>query len=176
MVRIALLSLDADGARVVPAEPETSEAPGGSDAELRNGLNALAASSPFAQDGVMFSDIQSSRGRVEVYGVGPCFENIAWGARYAYEGTIAQDIERFGLPSITVDDTLDSVKSIDWVMFIPHQVRSYFAMPFYDAHGLHAVLIIASRRPGAFHAKTEKNFAPLREQFERTVARWRSAR
>ncbi len=175
VVRIALLSLDTDRAGF-PLEQEMAEASGGSDAALRNGLNALAAASPFAPDGVMFSDIQSSRGRVEVYGVGACFEDMEWGARYAYEGTIAQDIERFGLSSITVDDTLDSVKSIDWVMFIPHQVRSYFAMPFYDAHGLHAVLVIASRRPGTFHAKAEKTFALLRKPFEQTLARWRAAR
>lgn len=77
VARIALLSLGADGA-ALPAEPET-EAPGGSDAELRSGLVALAAACPVAPDGVMFSDIQSSRGRVEVYGVGSCFESMEWG-------------------------------------------------------------------------------------------------
>ena len=42
-----------------------------------------------------------------------CFNGLPWGSTYAYEGTIAQDIERFGLSSLVVEDTLDSIKSIN---------------------------------------------------------------
>ena len=91
----------------------------------------------------------------------------------AYEGTIAQDIERFGLRSLTVEDTLDSIKSIDWVLFAPHGIRSYFAKPFYTEQGLHAILILASIRPGSFGADAETRFASLMGPFERLIGAWR---
>ena len=72
-----------------------------------------------------------------------------------------------------VEDTLDSIKSIDWAVFIPCGVRSYFAKPFYSAQGLHAVLIFAfdAPAPGAF---SDVRFRPLYEPFARLVARWRT--
>ena len=124
-------------------------------------------------DGLLFSDIQSHKGQVVVYGAGPAFRELRWGAEHAYEGTIAQDIERFGLRSLTVEDTLDSIKSIDWVLFAPHGIRSYFAKPFYTEQGLHAVLILASLRPGSFGADAETRFASLMGPFERLIGAWR---
>ncbi len=141
---------------------------------LRKGLEMLYEMHAGDLDGLLFSDIQSQKGQVVVYGVGPAFRNLAWGAEHAYEGTIAQDIERFGLTSLTVDDTLDSIKSIDWVLFTPQGIRSYFARPFYGSSGLHAVLILASRRPGAFDAEAERRFASLYAPFEEVVSGWRS--
>lgn len=123
----------------------------------------------------MFSDIQSARGKVEVYGVGRLFASLEWGAAHAYEGTIAQDIERFSLESLIVEDTLDSIKSIDWAMFIPCGVRSYFAKPFYSAEGLHAVLIFAFSRPSP-GGISEVSFRHLYEPFARLVAGWRASR
>ena len=121
----------------------------------------------------MFSDIQSARGKVQVYGVGRLFSSLEWGASHAYEGTIAQDIERFSLDSLMVEDTLDSIKSIDWAMFIPCGVRSYFAKPFYAAEGLHAVLIFAFGAPSP-GGVSEAAFRPLYEPFARLVASWRA--
>ena len=121
----------------------------------------------------MFSDIQSTCGKVEIYGVGRLFEKLEWGVSYAYEGTIAQDIERFCLESLTVEDTLDSIKSIDWAMFIPCGVRSYFAKPFYSAEGLLSVLIFASDTPGDA-MMNEASFRHLYEPFSRLAMRWRS--
>lgn len=139
---------------------------------LKEELEKMLKSCP-GLDGLMFSDIQSQRGRVEVYGVGRLFESLEWGASHAYEGTIAQDIEHFSLDSLMVEDTLDSIKSIDWVMFIPCGVRSYFAKPFYTMEGLHAVLIFASAIPGS-GALNESSFRGLYEGFSRTIARWRA--
>lgn len=138
---------------------------------LKEGLERLLSLCP-GVEGLMFSDIQSIRGMVEVYGVGRLFSSLSWGDSHAYEGTIAQDIERFSLDSLTVEDTLDSIKSIDWAMFIPCGVRSYFAKPFYSAEGLHAVLIFAfsSPSPGGF---SEAAFRPLYEPFARLVDSWR---
>lgn len=139
---------------------------------LQAGLEKLLALCP-GVSGLMFSDILSNLGRVEVYGVGSLFSSLAWGAPHAYEGTIAQDIERFGLESLTVEETLDSIKSIDWAMFIPCGVRSYFAKPFYADGGLHAVLIFAFDAPasGPFN---DTQFRPLYEPFARLVERWRT--
>ncbi len=171
-VRVALLNIPSADRN--PAPPPASPLPAAADGvSLREGLNALLARHADDLDGLMFSDIQSARGRVVVYGVGPAFADLAWGAEHAYEGSIAQDMERFGLHSLTVEDTLDSIKSIDWVLFAPHGVRSYYALPLYAESGLHAVLILVTRRPGAFDPDAERRFADLPEPFERLVAAWR---
>jgi len=171
IVRIALLNIpERPAACAWTLHTEEGEAP----LPLKEGLEKLLEKCP-GVDGLMFSDIQSSRGQVEVYGVGPLFSSLAWGASHAYEGTIAQDIERFGLESLTVEDTLDSIKSIDWAMFIPCGVRSYFAKPFYAAEGLHAVLIFACSAPVA-GTINEADFHDLYEPFARLVSRWRAAK
>ncbi len=171
IVRIALLNIPETPAR---CELVPSVDPGQTPLSLRAGLEELLESCPDVE-GLMFSDIQSARGRVEVYGVGRLFSSLDWGAAHAYEGTIAQDIERFSLDSLIVEDTLDSIKSIDWAMFIPCGVRSYFAKPFYSAEGLHAVLIFAFGQPSP-GGVNEAGFRTLYEPFARLVARWRASR
>lgn len=170
IVRIALLN--------IPENPASCEfAPRIEEAEeafsLKDELEKMLASCP-GIEGLMFSDIQSTHGKVEVYGVGRLFEKLEWGASHDYEGTIAQDIERFSLESLIVEDTLDSIKSIDWAMFIPCGVRSYFAKPFYSAEGLHAVLIFASATPGNSRVLNESVFSRLYDSFVHAIARWRS--
>ena len=171
IVRIALLNIPEAPAAcaIVP-----SVAPGQEPPSLQDGLEEMLAACP-GVEGLMFSDIQSSRGKVEVYGVGKLFSSLEWGAAHAYEGTIAQDIERFSLESLIVEDTLDSIKSIDWAMFIPCGVRSYFAKPFYSAEGLHAVLIFAFSQPSP-GGVSEAPFRALYEPFAELVARWRASR
>lgn len=171
IVRIALLNIPE-----TPASCALSPfvEPGQMPLSLREGLEKLLARCPEVE-GLMFSDIQSVRGMVEVYGVGRLFSSLAWGASHAYEGTIAQDIERFSLDSLIVEDTLDSIKSIDWAMFIPCGVRSYFAKPFYSSEGLHAVLIFAFSTPSP-GGVSDASFRSLYEPFARLVAHWRASR
>ena len=57
--------------------------------------------------------------------------------------------------------------------FAPHGIRSYFAKPFYTEQGLHAILILASLRPGSFGADAETRFASLMGPFERLIGAWR---
>ena len=171
IVRIALLN--------IPEAPACCGiapglAPGQDLPSLQEGLEELLAKCPEVE-GLMFSDIKSVQGRVEVYGVGRLFSSLEWGAAHAYKGTIAQDIERFSLDSLIVEDTLDSIKSIDWAMFIPCGVRSYFAKPFYSDEGLHAVLIFAFSRPSP-GGISETFFRPLYEPFARLVAGWRASK
>ncbi|MBO4312610.1 MAG: hypothetical protein J5828_06415 [Desulfovibrionaceae bacterium] len=174
LVRIALLYAPRSKAPDLRLDAAWTDMPQQTSREtLRKGLKRLFDASPIPIDGLMFSDIQSPAGKVEVYGIGRCFEGMDWGAPHAYEGTIAQDIERFGLSSLSVEDTLDSIKSIDWVLFIPQGIRSYFALPFFNARGLHAVLIFACKKPRAFPQNAETLTAPLRAPFERLIAQWR---
>lgn len=144
--------------------------------DLRSALGTLLAGSGFpALDALMFSDIMSDKGKVQVYGVGKP-PNMPWEELYDYEGTIAQDIERFDLRSLLVDDTLDSIKLIDWVLFIPRGVRSYFAKPFFDETRLRAVLILSSLQPRAFPPDSENYFAHLYRPFARAVEKWRETK
>lgn len=166
--RIALIQL----ADSLKTSVQGNQAPDIAGLELRPGMEKLFASCP-GLGGLMFSDIQPVPGQVKVYGAGPLFSGLDWGSPHAYEGTIAQDIERYGLTSLTVEDTLDSIKSIDWAMFIPCGVRSYFAKPFFTEHRLHAVLIFAYADPMHENIRCEADFQALYEPFECLVARWR---
>lgn len=142
---------------------------------LRETLSLLCASpSPCPIEGIIFSDIDAAKGYIQEYGVGAPFAKLPWGARYAYEGTIAQHIERFSLSSLVVDDTMDSIKSIDWALFIPHGIRSYFARAFYREGVMHAVMILASTKPGTFSVeRLEEIYAPHGKAFEEAVEQWR---
>ncbi|MEL7642408.1 MAG: PAS domain-containing protein [Solidesulfovibrio sp.] len=126
-------------------------------------------------DAILFSDIQAKKNRVFVYSFGEPFASMTQGEMYAYEGTIAQDIERFKLDSLIVDDTIDSIKSIDWALFIPKGIRSYFAKPFYQRGVLKAVMILCSLRPNAFHSDGMAEYAILFEPFRRAIQAWRTA-
>lgn len=169
VVRVALVNVDArppkleeDGALALCTE------------ELRPALEKLHNLCEPEVDGLMLSHIQMGSGRVAVYGVGSAFNSLEWGTLHAYEGTIAQDIQRYSLSSLIVEDTLDSVKSIDWALFAPLGIRSYFAKPFYAEHGLHAVLILAAKRQRGFGADAEAMYADVAAAFGQLMLRWRS--
>lgn len=161
-----------DGRRPVPGSPAdalvraVSRAP-----SLREALDLMLAShEPHAFDGIIYSDIHADKGNVTVYGAGkPCAD--MWGQTFAYEGTIAQNIERHGLNYLVVDDTLDSIKSIDWVLFVPRKIRSYFARPFYRQNRLRAVLILCSVHPKAFSLADAENYEVLAPAFAGAVFR-----
>ena len=169
VVRAALVKVDAK-----PVKLEDDGALALCTGDLRPALEELHGLCKPEVDGLMLSHIQMGSGRVAVYGVGPVFEGLEWGTLHAYEGTIAQDIERYSLSSLIVEDTLDSVKSIDWALFAPLGVRSYFAKPFYAEHGLHAVLILASKRQRAFGADAETLYVDVSAAFGQIMLRWRN--
>ncbi len=136
----------------------------------------LAAQLPgYSFDAIMFSDIHARKNKVLVYGLGEPFARMQAGETYSYEGTIAQSIERFKLDHLIVEDTLESIKAIDWALFIPKGIRSYFAKPFYLRGTLRAVLVLCSCRPGAFPAKGLPEYACLFEPFDKAIKAWRAA-
>jgi hypothetical protein len=172
-VRVALLKIPENNPSPSLQDSQLERSIQNSRLPLRKGLESLFRKYENEVDGLMFSDIQAASGRVVVYGVGPAFRQLGWGKEHAYEGTIAQEIERFGLRSMAVEETLDSIKSIDWVLFTPHGVRSYFAKPFYMNETLHAVLILASLKPEAFGSDTEQRFHKLFHPFQTLIRNWR---
>ncbi len=125
-MRIALLNIP-DRPAPAPVIPASTRRGAFS---LRKELEALRASCE-GVDGLMFSDIQSARGRVEVYGVGEIFSSIPCG------------------------------------------VRSYYAIPFFGPSGLHAVLILASAKAGAFGPDSDSRFRFLNAPFAGVIERWR---
>ncbi len=129
----------------------------------------------FPFDAILFSDIHVNKNKVFVHSFGEPFANMAQGEMYSYKGTIAQDIERFKLDHLIVDDTIDSIKAIDWALFIPKGIRSYFAKPFYQRGVLKAVMILCSLKPNAFDSDGLEEYAILFEPFRRAVQAWRAA-
>ncbi|MEG6550549.1 hypothetical protein V6C53_09950 [Desulfocurvibacter africanus] len=129
----------------------------------------------FTFDAILFSDIHARKNRVYVYATGQPFASMAYGEMYSYEGTVAQDIERFKLDYLIVDETLDSIKAIDWALFIPKGIRSYFAKPFYQRGVLRSVMILCSLHPKTFLNEGLSEYSILFEPFQRAVQAWRSA-
>ncbi|MCJ2165269.1 MULTISPECIES: hypothetical protein [unclassified Pseudodesulfovibrio] len=99
---------------------------------------------------IMLSVIHARSNKVFVAGAGAPLANMPQGEEFSYRGTIAEDIVRFNLDHLVVDDTLDSIKPIDWALFIPRGIRSYFAKPFYERKTLRTVLILCSTEPDQF--------------------------
>lgn len=142
---------------------------------LYDALSCILAAVPEA-DGIIFSDINARKGKVCVYAVGPNFATMPWGQNYPYEGTIAQVIEHHNHSYLIVNNTKDSIKVIDWALFIPYGVQSYFAKAFFFRGRLHAVLIFTSNKVNTFaHCnQTGKNsFQHIDAAFTSAIQRWR---
>jgi len=99
---------------------------------------------------LMLSDVHAEKNTVQVYGAGTPLADMPPGEWFSYRGTIAEDIARFNLDHLVVDDTMDSIKPIDWALFIPRGIRSYYAKPFYEGNTLRTVLILCSTEPDRF--------------------------
>ncbi len=178
MVRLAFLNVAGQKRPPAPSRRPAPGTPAGElvravarAASLREAMELLLAShEPHAFDGIIYSDIHADKGQVTLYGVGESCADF-WGLAFAYEGTIAQNIERHGLNYLVVDDTLDSIKSIDWALFVPRGIRSYYARPFYRYNRLRAVLILCSMRPGAFSLEAAERYEVLAPAFAGAVFR-----
>jgi hypothetical protein len=125
-------------------------------------------------DSVLYSHISSSRDIVIVWGVGEPFRNLGEGARFPYEGTIAENIDTYHLPYLIVENTLESIKPIDWALFIPSGVQSYLAVPFYEEGILKTVLIFCSRKAHAFQESHYRLYTCLYESFAEFLPEWRN--
>lgn len=126
-------------------------------------------------DGIMYSDIQVRKGIVTVYGVGEALNNMKFGEVFSYEGTIAENIEQYKLDYLIVEDTIASIKAIDWALFIPNGIRSYYAKPFYERDILRSVLILCSRQVNAFNESRLADYQLLDAPFTALLKSWRKA-
>jgi len=127
-------------------------------------------------DGIIYSDIQIKKGAVITYGAGDIFKNLKFGESFSYEGTIAENIEQYKLDHLIVENTMNSIKAIDWALFTPNGVRSYYAKPFYERNVLRSILILCSTRPNAFSEDKIGDYDLLNDPFIRGLKNWRKAR
>lgn len=138
-------------------------------------LSAILEHQPLGNmvNSILYSDIHIDQGRVNVYGAGEPFNELPPAQAYPYEGTIAENIVNYGLDHIIVDNTLESIKPIDWVLFIPHGIKSYYAKPFYEHNVLRTVLIFCSSQPSTFNESNAGALQPLYPYFLNGLYSWR---
>ncbi|MFP4657605.1 MAG: hypothetical protein ACLFMP_02830, partial [Desulfonatronovibrionaceae bacterium] len=111
--------------------------------------------------GILFSDIHIRKNKVFVYWAGQPFADLKQGEPFSFKGSIAEEINRFELSHLALRDTQESIKPIDWVLFVPHGIRSYFARPFYSRKVLRTVFILCSKTASAFTGYTAHDFDEL---------------
>ncbi|MDJ0932885.1 hypothetical protein [Breoghania sp.] len=105
---------------------------------------------PGRVDAALMSQIFISRGQVVVTGVGEPFNDLHENHTHSYAGSIAENIVLYNLDHLIVSDTSKNIKPIDWALFIPRGIRSYFAVPFFYKQVLRDVVILCSTAPSAF--------------------------
>ncbi|WP_300668027.1 hypothetical protein [Desulfoluna sp.] len=127
---------------------------------------------PPLADALIYSDVDVASNRVSVYGKGVGLAALAPGFSHPYEGSIAENILNFRLDHLILTETTESIKPIDWALFIPMGIHSYFAMPFYEEGILTTVLIFCSSQPGTFTEENVHAYTPLYPAFLKGLARW----
>jgi len=138
---------------------------------LRILLENQVGDDPF--DAIMYSDIYAKRNKVMVYTAGKPFDPLPQGEMFSYEGTIAENIDRFKLEYLIVEDTFASIKAIDWALFVPHGIRSYFAKAFYERKTMRSVLILCSLNRKHFSTRRLDDYAVYYDPFLRGLKNWR---
>ncbi len=127
-------------------------------------------------DAIMYSDIYAKKNRVVVYYAGRPFQALPQGEVFSHEGTIAENLSRFQLDYLIVENTFASIKTIDWALFIPHGIRSYFAKPFYERRVMRSVLILCSEQNNHFSTAHLNDYAVYDAPFLQALKNWRAAR
>lgn len=141
--------------------------------DVRSLLQTMLQNQPYPglAESVILSRIFIADNRVEVTAEGGPFSQTPEGDTYPYEGSIAENIVRFDLSHLIVEDTSRSIKPIDWVLFIPRGIRSYFAQPFFEDGILRNVLIFCSTKPKHFSECNVRPYQLLFAPFETTLSR-----
>ena len=127
-------------------------------------------------DSIIYSDIYAKKNKVVVYTAGKALSPMKQGEVFPYEGTIAENIDRYKLDYLIVEDTFASIKAIDWALFIPHGLRSYFAKPFFDRKVMRTVLILCSEQSNMFSDRYVTDYALLYKPFLLGLTNWRKAK
>jgi hypothetical protein len=135
--------------------PACSNVPAFSQAQSEEELlQALLSFHPggIQAEGVMLSRIFIEENRVMVTGVGATCGGKPHRVAYPYVGSIAENLVRFGLDHLVVEETTMSTRPIDWVLFIPNGIHSYYAEPYFEMGKLKYVLIFCSTVANSFNA------------------------
>jgi len=127
-------------------------------------------------DSIIYSDIYAKKNKIVVYTAGKALSPMKQGEVFPYEGTIAENIDRYKLEYLIVEDTFSSIKAIDWALFIPHGLRSYFAKPFFDRKVMRTVLILCSAQRNMFSDQYVADYTLLHKPFLLGLTNWRKAK
>jgi len=127
-------------------------------------------------DSIIYSDVYEKKNKVVVYTANKFSSVIKQGQSFSYEGTIAQNTSWYHLDHLIVEDTFSSIKAIDWALFIPQGIESYFAKPFYDRKVMRTVLVLCSTQKNMFFEEYIPDYALLYKPFLQGLTNWRKAR
>jgi hypothetical protein len=126
-------------------------------------------------DFIIYSDVYEKKNKVVVYTASKFLSSIKQGQVFSYDGTIAQNISRYKLDHLIVEDTFSSIKAIDWALFIPQGLGSYFAKPFFDRKVMRTVLVLCSTQKNIFFDKHIPDYELLYKPFRLGLTNWRKA-
>ena len=185
MLWISLHSLTGHAATPPPpvAEPIATpapaivEIPGVDGTESMEEMLSLLLShqpQPALADALIYSDVDVAHNTVTVYGGGADLTALAPGFTHPYEGSIAENILNFRLDHLLLCETTESIKPIDWALFIPMGIHSYYAKPFYEKGTLTTVLIFCSSIPATFTEENVTAFESLYPAFLQGLDRWKA--
>ncbi len=134
-------------------------------------LDLILANQPIPglANAMLYSDIHVDEGIVRIWGAGEAFKPLAPAFSYPYEGTIAENIVNYNLNHIIVENTFESIKPVDWAIFIPHGIKSYFAKPFFTKEKITTVLIFCSTERAVFNEENVKSYDSLYPAFENSL-------
>ncbi len=127
-------------------------------------------------DAVMYADVYVKKHKVIVYARGKggeVFATLKPGTTFDFEGTVSQAIWENRLDFLILGDTLESTKPIDWALFIPHGVRSYFVKPFFHGDQLRTLLLLCSTQPNCFSNKDMDVYELYYPAFLKGLKNWR---
>jgi PAS domain-containing protein len=124
-------------------------------------------------DAVMYVDVYIKKNSVEIYGSGDAFKTLESGTNYDYEGTISQLIRDRQQDYFLLDDTLQSTRPIDWALFIPYGIRSYFVKPFFHGGKLRTLLFFCALEPHRFSETDLNLFEVYYPAFLKGLRNWR---
>lgn len=127
-------------------------------------------------EAVMYADVYVKKRKVIVYARGKggeVFATLKPGTTFDFEGTVSQAIWENHLDFLILGDTLESTKPIDWALFIPHGVRSYFVKPFYHGDQLRTLLLFCSTQPNRFSEEDMDIYELYYPAFLKGLKNWR---
>lgn len=124
---------------------------------------------PGLANAMLYSDIHLDEGIVHVWGGGDAFKPLAPAYSHPYEGTIAENIVNYNLSHIIVENTFESIKPVDWAIFIPHGIKSYFAKPFFTNSKITTVLIFCSTERAVFNEENIRFYDSIYPAFENSL-------